>query len=113
MTLFNSLNVNLSNLQLNELKSPIKNKNKTVIRLSSNMIGNYDDETNFPHELLLTNREVANLRIAFVNNSSIDIKLSETQSSKMILSGGFLGRLLVPLLKTVLPLIKNCSSAIS
>ena len=47
------------------------------MRLSSNMIGNSNDETNFPHELLLTNRQVANLRKAFANNSSTDIKLSK------------------------------------
>ena len=71
------------------------------------MIGNSDDETNFPHELLLTNRQVGNLCKAFANNSSTDIKLSKTQLSKMIQSGGFLGRLLGPLLKTGLPLMKN------
>ena len=48
MTQYNSLNVNLSNSQLNELKSAIKNEAKVVLRLSSNMIGNSDDETNFP-----------------------------------------------------------------
>ena len=69
------------------------------------MIG--DNETSFPHELLLTNRQVSNLRKSFANNSSTDIKLSETQLSKIIQSGGFLGRLLRPLLKTGLPLIKN------
>ena len=69
------------------------------------MIG--DDETNFPHKLLLTNRQVANLRKSFPNNLSTDIKLSKTQLSKMMQSGGFLGRLLGPLLKTGLPLIKN------
>ena len=69
------------------------------------MIG--DNETNFPHQLLLTNRQVANIRKAFANNSSIDIKLSKTQLSKMIQLGGFLGRLLGPLLKTGSPLIKN------
>ena len=69
------------------------------------MIG--DDETNFSHRLLLTNRHVANIRKAFANNSSIDIKLSKTQLSKMIQLGGLLGRLLGPLLKTGLPLIKN------
>ena len=71
------------------------------------MTGNSDDKTNFPNELLLTNRPVANLRKAFANNSSTDIKLSKTQLSKMIQSGGFLGRLLGPLLKTGLPLMKN------
>ena len=69
------------------------------------MIG--DDETNFPHKLLLANRQVANLCKAFANHLSTDIKLSKTQLSKMIQSGGFLGRLLGPLLKTGLPLIKN------
>ena len=72
---------------------------------SSNMIG--DDETNFPHKLLLTNSQVANLRKCFANHLSTDIKLSKTQLSKMIQSGGFLGRLLGPLLKTGSPLIKN------
>ena len=69
------------------------------------MIG--DNETNCPHKLLLTNRQVANLRKAFANHLSTDIKLSKTQLSKMIQSGGLLGRLLGPLLKTGLPLIKN------
>ena len=67
------------------------------------MIGNSDDKINFPHELLLTNRQVANLHKAFANNSSADIKLSKTQLSKMIQSGGFFGRLFGPLLKTGLP----------
>ena len=66
-----------------------------------------DKKTNFPHKLLLTNRQVTNLRKAFANHLSTDIKLSKTQLSKMIQSGGFLGRLLGPLLKTGLPLIKN------
>ena len=69
------------------------------------MIG--DNETNFPHKLLLTNRQVSNLRKAFANYLSVDIMLSKTQLSKMIQSRGFLGRLLGPLLKTGLPLIKN------
>ena len=71
------------------------------------MIGNSKDETNFPHKLLLTNRQVANLRKAFANYLSIYIKLSKTQLSKMTQSGGFLGKLLDPLLKTGLPLMKN------
>ena len=62
------------------------------------MIGNWDDGTNFPHKLLLTNRQVANLRKAFANNSSADIKWSKTQLSKIIQSGGFLGSLPGPLL---------------
>ena len=103
---YNNLNVSLSNSQLNKFKSAIKNETEVVLRLSSNMIG--DNETNFPHQLLLTNRQVLNLRKAFTNNSSIDIKLSKTQLSKMIQSGGFLGRLLGPLLKNVIkPLAKS------
>ena len=107
MTQYNSLNVKLSNSQLNNLKSAIKNETEVVLRLSSNMIGDSNDETNFPHELSLTNRQVANLRKFFANNSSADIMLSKAQLSKMILSGGFIGRLLGPLLKTGLPLMKN------
>ena len=75
MTLYNSLNVKLSNSQLNKLKSAIKNETEIVLRLPSNMIGNSNDETNFPHKLLLTNRQVSNLCKAFGNNSSADIKL--------------------------------------
>ena len=104
MTQYNSLNVKLSNSQLNKSKSAIKNETEVVLRLSSNMIG--DNETNFPHKLFLTNRQVLNLCKAFANHSSTDIKLSKTQLFKMIQSGGCLGRLLVPLLKTRLPLIK-------
>ena len=54
MTQYNSLNMKLSNSQLNKLKSGIKNEPEVVLRLSSNMVGN--NESNFPHELLLTNR---------------------------------------------------------
>ena len=107
MTQYNSLNVKLSNSQLNKLKSAIKNETDVVLRLSSNMVGNSGDNTNFPHELLLTNRQVANIRKAFANNLSTDIKFSKAQLSKMIQSGGLLGKLLGPLLKTGLPLIKS------
>ena len=65
MTQYNSLNVQPSNSQLNKLKSAIKNKSEVVLRLSSNMIG--DDEIKFPCKLLLTNRQVPNLRKAFAN----------------------------------------------
>ena len=71
------------------------------------MIGNSDDETNFPHKLLITNRQVTNLRKDFANRTSTDIKLSKTQLSKMIQLGGFFGRLLSPLLKTGLSLMKS------
>ena len=66
-----------------------------------------NDETSFPHKLLFTSRQVANLRKAFTNNSSANIQLSKTQLSKIIQSGGFLGKFLGTLLKTGLPLMKN------
>ena len=56
MTQYNSLNVKLSHSQLNKLKSAIKNETEVVLRQSSNMIGNSDDETNFRRKLLSTNR---------------------------------------------------------
>ena len=89
MTQYNSLNVKLSNSQFNKLQSAIKHETEVVLRLSSNMIGG--DETNYPHKLLLTNRQVLNLRKAFANYLSTNIKLSKTRISKMIQSGGFLG----------------------
>ena len=107
MTQYNRLNVKLSNSQLNKLKSAIKNKIEVVLRLSPNMIGESNDEANFPHELLLTDRQVSATRKAFSNNSLADVKFSKTLLSKMIQSGGFLGKLLGPLLKSGLPLIKN------
>ena len=111
MTQYNSLNVKLSNSQLSKLKSSIKNGTDVVLRKSSNMVGNSNDNTNFSHELLLTNRQVANIRKAFAKNTSTDIKLSKTQLSKIIQSGGFLGSLLGklagPLMKVAMPLAKN------
>ena len=77
MMQYNSLNVKLSNSQLNKCKSAIKNETEVVLRLSLNMIG--DNETNFPHKLLLTNMQVSNLHKAFANHLLADIKLSKTQ----------------------------------
>ena len=71
------------------------------------IVGKFDDETNFPHKLLLTNRQAANLRKAFANYLSADIKLTKTHLSNMAQLGGFLGRFLGPLLKTGLRLMKN------
>ena len=73
---YNSLNVKLSKLQLNKLKSAIKNETEVVLRLSLNMIG--DNETNFPHKLLLTDRQVTSILKSFASHSSTDIKLSKT-----------------------------------
>ena len=62
---------------------------------------------NLPHELLLTTRLKTKIRNAFNNHTSTSIKLSKAQINKIIQSGSFLGRLLGPLLKTGLPLIRN------
>ena len=66
MTQYNSLNVKLSDLQLNKLKSAIKNESDVVLRISSSMVGNSNDNTNFPHKLLLNDRQVANIRKLFL-----------------------------------------------
>ena len=77
------------------------------------MIGDSNDKGNFPHELLLTNRQVSSIRNAFTNNSSVDIKFSKTQLSKIIQSGGFLGKLLGPSLKSRITFNKKCNYTIS
>ena len=80
MTQYSSLNIKLSNSQLNKFNSATKNETEVVSRLSSNMIG--DNKTDFPHKLLLTNRQVSNLRKAFANHLSADIKLSKLNYQK-------------------------------
>ena len=107
MTQYNTFNVNLSNSQLNKLKSGIKNGTEVTLKLLSNVVGDSNDENNIPHKLLLTNTQVLKLCKAFANNNSANIKLSKTQLHKIGQSGGFLDRLLGPLLKTGLPLIGN------
>ena len=94
----------LSDSQINKLKSAIKNGTDVILRLSSNMIGNSDDDANFRHKLLLTNRQVTNISKAFANHTSANIKLSKGQLTKMQ-KDGFL-RFLAPLLKSGLPLLK-------
>ena len=99
MTQYNSLNVKLSNSQLNEFRSGVKNVTDVIlIWLSSNMIGNSDDETNFSN---------------FANCTSANIKLSKAQLSKIVQSRRFLGRILGPLLKTGLPLMKNVTKPLT
>ena len=105
MTQYNSLNVKLSNSQLNKLKPAIKNETDVILRLSSNMVGNSNNETNFPHKLLLTNRQILSLRKAFANHTSADIKLSKAQLTKMQ-KGRFL-TFLTQLLKSGLSLLKS------
>ena len=77
MTQYNSLNVKLSNSQLNKLQFATKNGTDVILRLSSNIIGNSEDEANFLLKLFLTNRQVTNIRKAFTNHTSTDIKFSK------------------------------------
>ena len=107
MTQYNTLNIKLSNSQLNKLKSGVKNETVVTLKLSSNIVSDSNDENNFPHKLLLTNTQVSKPRKTFANNFSANIKLSKTQSHKIGQLGGLLGRLLGPLLKTGLPLLGN------
>ena len=95
MTQYKSLKIKPSNSQLTKLKSSIQNETEVVLRLSSNMIGNSNDETNFLHKLLLPNRQVAKLHKALANNSSTNYRLSKAQLSNMIQLGGFLVHFLV------------------
>ena len=99
MTQYNTLNAKVSNLQLNKLKSAIKNGTEVTVNLSSNIIGDSNDENDFPHKLFLANTQVSKLRKAFANNSTANIKLWKTQLHEIRQSGGFLVRLLGPLLK--------------
>ena len=104
MTQYNTLNLKFSNSELNKSKSGIK---KSTLKMSSNVVGDSNEENNFRHKLLLTNTQDSKLCKAFPNGSSANIKLSKTRFHKIGQSGGFLGRLLGPLLKTGLPLIGN------
>ena len=85
----------------------MKKGTEVTLNLSSNTVGDSNDENNFLHKLLLVNTQVSKLRKAFAKNSSANIKLSKTQLHKIVQSGGFLGRFLGPLLKTGLPLVRN------
>ena len=101
------MNVKLSDSQLIKLKSAIKNGTEVTLNLSANIIGGYNNENNLPNKLLLTNTHNSKLGKAFANNFSANIKLSKTEWHKIGQLGGFLGRLLGPLLKTELPLMEN------
>ena len=107
MVEFNKANVKLSDKQLIELETAVKNKTGAILRMSLNMFdGNY-----LPHELLLTTRRRTKLRNAFNNNISTDVTLSKAHISKIIQSGEFVGSLLSklagPLIKVAIPLAKN------
>ena len=106
MVEYSKVNVNLSYTQLKKLKTAVKNKTGTTMRMNLKML----DGNNLPNELLLTTRQKTKLRNAFNNKMSTDLKLSRAQISKIIQSGGFLGSLLSklagPLMKVAIPLAK-------
>ena len=77
------MNVKLANSQLNQSKSGIENSAEVTLRLSSYVVGDYNDDTDFPHKLLLTNTQVLRLRKALANNSSANTKLSKTWFHKI------------------------------
>ena len=92
MTQYNTLNVKLSNPQLNKLKLEIKYGTEITLNLWSNVAGNSKDEKNFAYKLLLSNTQVSRLRKAFANNYSANMKLSKTQLYKLGQSERFSGR---------------------
>ena len=79
MTHYNGLNVKLSNWQLNKLNSGIKSDTEVVLKVSSNVAGDSNDENSFPNKLLLTDTQVLSLRKTFTNKSLANIKLSKFQ----------------------------------
>ena len=112
MVEYNKVNVKLSDTQLKKLKTALKNKTGITLRISLKTF----NENNLPHELILTAGQKTNLRNAFNNNMSTDLKISKAQMSKIIQSGEFLGSLVSklagPLMKIVISLAKNAASAI-
>ena len=96
-----------TNLQLNKLKSGIKNETEETLKIPSNVVDGSNNEHNFSHKLLSTNNQVLRLCKAFANGSSANIKLSKTQLGKRGQPGGYLGRFIGPLLIAGLPLIGN------
>ena len=104
---YNTVNAKLSNSQINKLKSAVKNRQRTILRMHARMLSG----NNLPHELLLTTRQTTKLRNAIENNMSTDIKPSKAQISKIIQSVGFLGCLISkvagPLMKVAVTFAKH------
>ena len=107
MVQYSNVNAKLTDTQLKKLKTAVKNKTGTTLRMNLKML----DGNDVPYELLLTTRQKTKLRNALSNNISTDLKLSKAQILKIIQSGGFLGLLLSklagPLMKIAIPLAKN------
>ena len=106
MVEYNKVNVKLTDTQLKKLKTAVKNKAGTTLRMNSKIL----DGNDLPHELLLATRQKKKLRNAFNNNMSTDLKLFKAQIFKIIQSGEFLGSLLSkpadPLMKVAISFAK-------
>ena len=105
----NTVNAKLSDSQVNKLKSAVKNKQGTTSRMNARIVNG----NNLPHELFLTQRQKTKLRNNIENNLQAGIKLSKARISKIMQSGEFLGKLLGPLSKTGLPLLKSVIKSLS
>ena len=107
MVEYSKVNVKLTDAKLKKLKTAVKNKTETTLRMSLKIL----NVNVLPHELLLTTKQKTKLRNAFNNNILTDLKLSKVQISKIIQSGWFFGSLLSklvgPLMKVAIPLAKN------
>ena len=107
MVEYSKVNVKLSDTKLKKLKTTVKNKTGTTLRMNLKML----DGNDLPHELFLRTRQKTKLRSTFNNNMSIEIKLYKAQISKIIQSGGVLGSLLSiladQLIKVAVPSAKH------
>ena len=107
MVEYKNVNAKLIDTQLKKLKTAVKNRTGTTLRMSLKIFNGND----LSYDLLLTTRQKTKLKNVFNDNMSTDIKLSKAQISKIVQSGGFLGSLLSklagPLLKIAVPLTKN------
>ena len=112
MVEYSKVNIKLIDTQLKKLKTAVKNKTGTTLKMSLKIL----DGNDLPHELLLTTRQKTKLRNAFNNNMSTDLKLSKAQISKIIQSSGFLGsffsKVAGPLMKVAISLAKKCFSSL-
>ena len=77
---YSKVNAKLTDTQLKKLKTAIKNKTRTTLRMSLEMF----DGNDLPHELFMTTRQKTKLKNVFNNNMSTDLKLSKAQISKII-----------------------------
>ena len=109
MVEYSNVTFKLSDRQLKNLQTAVKNKTGTILRTCLKML----DRNDLPHELLLTTRQKTKLRNAFNNNMSTDLKLSRAHISNIIQSERFLRSLLTKLagllIKVAVPLAKNSS----